>query len=84
MSEGFRMRHCVGGYAETVKRGGSMIFHLEAAGEPSTIEISKHMMDGTTDHLFIKQHKGIWNKEPSRFHKRRARDLVNYLSMKQY
>ena len=84
MSEGVRMHHCVGGYAELVKRGESMIFHLEAAGEPSTIEISKHMMNGTADHLFIRQHKGIWNKEPSPFHKRRARDLVNYLNMTQY
>lgn len=84
MSEGFRMEHCVGGYAETVKRGESMIFHLEAAREPSTIEISKHTMNGTVDHLFINQHKGVRNKEPSRFHKRRARDLVNYLSMNQY
>jgi hypothetical protein len=84
MSEGARMRHCVGGYAETVKRGESMIFHLEAAGEPSTIEISKHTINGTADHLSIGQHKSIWNKEPSHFHKRLARDLVNYLSMKQY
>jgi hypothetical protein len=84
MSEGVRMHHCVGGYAETVKRGESVIFHLEAAGEPSTIEISKHTTNGTVDHLLIGQHKGIWNKEPSRFHNRRARDLVNYLSMKQY
>jgi hypothetical protein len=84
LSEGVRMHHCVGGYAETVKRGESMIFHLEAAGEPSTIEISKDTINGTADHLFIKQHKGICNKEPSRFHVNRARDLVNYLNMKQY
>jgi len=76
MSEGFRMEHCVGGYAETVKRGESMIFHLEAAREPSTIEISKDTINGTVDHLFIRQHKGVRNKEPSRFHKRRARDYV--------
>jgi hypothetical protein len=82
ISEGERMRHCVGGYAGIVKTGESMIFHLEAAGEPSTIEISKHMMNGTTDHLFINQHKGISNKEPSPFHKRRARDLVNYLNIR--
>jgi hypothetical protein len=84
MSEGARMHHCVGGYAETVKRGKSVIFHIEAAGEPSTIEISKSTINGTVDHLFIKQHKGICNKEPSPFHKRRARDLVNYLNMTQY
>jgi len=77
------MHHCVGGYSGIVKRGESMIFHLEAAGEPSTIEISKHTTNGT-EHLFIRQHKTICNKEPSRFHKRRARDLVNYLNMKQY
>ena len=82
ISEGVRMHHCVGGYAEIVKRGDSVIFHIEAAGEPSTIEISKHMMNGTTDHLFINQHKGISNKEPSPFHKRRARDLVNYLNIR--
>jgi hypothetical protein len=84
MSEGARMHHCVGGYAESVKRGESAIFHIEAAGEPSTIEISKDTTNGTANHLFIRQHKGIWNKEPSPFHKRRARDLVNYLNMTQY
>ena len=82
MSEGIRMHHCVGGYAEIVKRGDSVIFHIEAAGEPSTIEISKYTRNGTVDHLFIRQHRAVWTKEPSLFHKRRARDLVNYLNMK--
>ena len=79
MSEGIRMHHCVGGYAEIIKSGESAIFHLEAAGECSTIEISKRIRDGVIVDLDIKQHKGIWNKEPIPFHERRGRDLVNYL-----
>ena len=77
------MEHCIGGYAETIKRGESMIFHLGGSGEPSTIETLKHTIDSIVDHLFIRQHKGVQNEEPSHFHKRRARDLANYLNMKQ-
>jgi len=79
MSEGLGMHHCVGGYAGAVKNGESLIFHLEIAGESSTVEI-KVNSSGGGHKCFMGQHTGVWNKEPNRFHQRRARNLVHYLN----
>jgi hypothetical protein len=82
MSEGVRMHHCVGGYVGAVKDGRSMIFHIEAEGEASTIEISKDVRKGTVSGIYLAQHKGAWNKEPSSFHLMIGRRLCEYLKEK--
>lgn len=83
MSEGIRMHHCVGGYAEFIRRGESTIFHVEMEGDSSTIEVSRHIMDeGASFDLSIRQHMAAWNKEPSPLHKRLAMELIKYLKGK--
>ena len=81
MSEGRRMHHCVGGYAGAVKDGRSLIFHLEFAGEPSTIELEIDS-SGSDTKYFVNQHTGVWNKVPSRFHLRLGEYLVQHLNEK--
>ena len=82
MSEGIRMHHCVGGYAGAIKEGRSMIFHIEAEGEGSTIEISKYVWKGTVSEIYLAQHRGVWNKEPSSFHLMIRKRLYEYLKEK--
>lgn len=60
--EGALQHHCVGGYAEEVKRGSSRIFHIDFNAEPSTIEIC---YDRITGHPSICQHRGKYNARPS-------------------
>jgi hypothetical protein len=82
MGEGLRMHHCVGGYAGAIKDGGSMIFHIEAEGEASTIEISKYGWEGSISGIYLAQHRGVWNKEPSSFHLMIGKRLFEYLEEK--
>jgi hypothetical protein len=42
-NEGKTMGHCVGGYSNTIKEGGSRIFHVEFDGISSTLQIKKGM-----------------------------------------
>lgn len=82
MLEGIRMHHCVGGYARTIKDGESMIFHIEAEREASTIEISKCGWEGTVSGIYLAQHRGVWNKEPGSFHLMIGKRLFEYLKEK--
>jgi len=82
MSEGIRMHHCVGGYVGAIKDGRSIIFHIEADGEGSTLEISKHAWEGTVSRIDLAQHRGVWNKEPSSFHLMIGKSLIEYLKEK--
>ncbi len=76
------MHHCVGGYAGAIKNGQSMIFHIEAEGEGSTLEIKKFEREGTIIGINLAQHRGVWNKEPSSFHLMIGKSLFDYLKEK--
>ncbi|MDD2898332.1 MAG: PcfJ domain-containing protein [Desulfuromonadaceae bacterium] len=70
MAEGVKMRHCVGGYSEMVKRGHCRIFHISIDGQDSTIEIGKYG---------VIQHKGFANGSPSDSSKFIANELISFL-----
>jgi hypothetical protein len=74
----------VGGYAEKIKDGRSMIFHLES-DNASTLELCRYAVnkDGKPV-LGISQHKSESNKEPSEMNKSIARELLMYLIEKHH
>lgn len=84
--EGSRMRHCVGGYGEKVKRGDSIIFHIQTEKESSTIEISvskkkkEYKKDPRKQYDNI-QHRGGSNSTPSSKHQKIAKHLIRYLNL---
>ena len=59
--EGQVMRHCVGGYASSVKDGHSRIFHIDCNGRSSTVEIRVHK--NSIPHIV--QHRGVRNTSVS-------------------
>ena len=81
MDEGVVMHHCVGGYGEPVKDGRCMIFHIGSPFEDSTLEISARFARDGNKELYIVQHKGKFNTEPTFHHKELARCLIQHLGI---
>lgn len=75
--EGRVMRHCVGGYADPVRRGQCWIVSIVSRHGRSTVELRD---DGS-----VTQHKGVNNDNPPHRHQsliRAWRNRFNYISRK--
>lgn len=70
VEEGAALRHCVGGYSQAVERRESVILSLITAAGRSTAEV-------TYDGAAVRQHRGISNGEPPRWHARLLSALMS-------
>jgi hypothetical protein len=64
ITEGKEMRHCVGSYVESVRRGQDVILAINVNGNRSTIELEKVPKGGRRPRIF--QHRSISNGPPAK------------------
>lgn len=89
--QGVKQHHCVGGYADKVKNGGSRILSVynTVTQELSTCEISyditysfysERISKDTPKQFKVLQHRGIQNRDPSKEAKDAVRQYVLYIN----
>lgn len=86
--ESEKMRHCVRGYSDKVRRGDCRIFHLKTNQDESTLELAVNLTLSKNGRILkhdytIAQHKAFSNRQPYGTNLKLAALFVRHLNLTQ-